>query len=369
MKIEAIKTKIVGSTGGQKTIAVVLNQRFEASVPFGISAGKREAFQLPVKQALDKIEKVIAPEIIDRNFKSQEEFDNFLTKLDKTSNKRNLGGNSILALSIAFLRALAKERPLWQYIAQIAKTKPKLPTPAVLLIEGGKHGKGKLSFQEFLLLPEAKTFQEKYQLAKKIEKRLFLKNERGAEGAFIPNITDKEALSLIQKAIGKEKAKLYLDIAASSFKKKPSSKEYLALLKEFPLISSIEDPFSENDFASWKSFKKLLGKKITIIGDDLTTTNPKEITKAKDLCNGVIIKPNQIGTVSETIKAFLLAKKFKWKIIVSHRARETMDDFIADLAAGLGADFIKAGGLGQKERIAKYNRLLAIEKELTYNNL
>ncbi len=402
MQIKAIKTKIVPATSKAKTISVSLRVQdkwFEASVPFGVSAGEREAVQVPLKQALLNIEKVILPKIISKNFKTQEEFDNFLIKFDGTPNKARVGANAILPLSIAFLRALAFENkmPLWQYISFIAKTKPSLPTPAVLLLEGGKHGKGKLSFQEFLLLPTGQTFKEKFKLACKIEnnlQKLLLKEgimeklERGAEGAFVPNITEETALNLIERAIGKTKAGLGIDVASSSFyknkdkkyllnKKQFSSKEltqfYFSLLKKFPFIKLIEDPFAENDFAAWQQFRNLLkGRKrggIALIGDDLTTTNTKQMTidREKGLCNGVIVKPNQIGTVTETLSATLLAKKYKWQVIVSHRARETKDAFIADLAVGIGANYIKAGGFGQKERLAKYTRLLAIEKEINYN--
>ncbi|MDP2951269.1 MAG: phosphopyruvate hydratase, partial [bacterium] len=334
---------------------------------------------------------------IGQNYKTKKEFDSFLLKLDGTKNKSKLGANVILPLSIAFLRAMAFEnkKHLWQYVSYIAKTKPSLPTPAVLLLEGGKHGRGKLSFQEFLLLPMGKTFKEKFNLAKQIEQKigkLLLKEGimqkliRGAEGAFIPDIPEEKALSLIRKAIGKDKANLGLDVAATSFyqdkkyllNKKPfSSKEltqfYFSLLEKFPFIKFIEDPFAENDFVSWKNFKNLLKSQkkwgIALMGDDLTTTNTEQIAfvQKKGLCNGVIVKPNQIGTITETLEAALLAKKYKWQIIVSHRARETKDAFIADLAVGIGANYIKAGGFGQKERLAKYARLLAIEKEINYN--
>ncbi|MDP2951344.1 MAG: hypothetical protein Q8N55_03090, partial [bacterium] len=171
MQIQALKAKIVPATSKAKTISVSLRAQdkwFEASVPFGLSTGEKEAKQIPLKEALKNIKKVMTPQIIGQNFKTQKEFDSFLLKLDGTKNKSKLGANVILPLSIAFLRAMAFENkmPLWRYIAQIAKTKPNLPTPAVLLLEGGKHGRGKLSFQEFLLLPMGKTFKEKFNLAK-----------------------------------------------------------------------------------------------------------------------------------------------------------------------------------------------------------
>ncbi|MCG2690132.1 phosphopyruvate hydratase [Candidatus Parcubacteria bacterium] len=399
MQIQALKTKIVPATGDAKTISVALrvgDKWFEASVPFGLSTGEKEAKQIPLKQVLKNIKGIIQPAIIGKTFKSQTDFDTFLLKLDGTPDKAKLGANATLPLSIAFLRAMAFEnkKHLWQYISYIAKTKPALPTPAVLLLEGGKHGKGKLSFQEFLLLPIGKTFKKKFNLAKQIERKLgklLLKEgimktlKRGAEGALIPNISEENALLLIEKSIGKNKANLGIDVAATSFyknnfyflnKKLFSSKElselYLSLLKSFPFIKFLEDPFAENDFVAWENFKKLLkgvGGNIYLIGDDLTTTNTRQIASAqkKGLCNGVIIKPNQIGSVTETIEAALLAKKYKWQVLVSHRARETEDDFIADLAVGIGANYIKAGGFGQKERLAKYTRLLAIEKEIIYN--
>ena len=400
MKIKAIKAKQVLTSTGKPTIEVSLetdNGVFFTSVPFGISAGKQEAVDLPAQQAIQNIEKIIAPAIVGKNFKSQKKLDKFLIGVDGTKNKSRLGGNAILAVSVAFLRGLAYDNkmPLWKYIAKIAKIKPGLPKPLMLLIEGGKHGKGRLAFQEFLFAPDGATFSEQFQTGKETYNNVreaLTEKETGAEGAFTPNISEQEALSVIVKA-SQGKGAIALDIAASSFYQEGNynfqgkqltgeqmGEVYSGLAQKYPIIS-LEDPFSEDDLASWRQLMMQSGKgrpsllqkgrsalprlPLLVVGDDLLCTNSKRIKMAykQKLCNAVIIKPNQIGTVSETIEAFKLAKKYNWTTIVSHRAGETEDSFIADLSTGFATDFIKAGGLAQPERLAKYNRLLAIEKE------
>lgn len=368
---------------GKPTIEVVLATdfgRFLASVPSGTSKGKYEAKEKEAKIAVKNINGIIAPKLIGRDPTQQKRIDDFLIKLDGTKNKSKLGANAILAVSIVVLRAGAKAQnlPLWKWISKISKTKPKLPIPSVLYIEGGLHGKGGLDIQEVMVLSGEKTFGEKLRTAKKIyydlskilNKKYGKKGTKiGLEGAFILPIKDiKEALNLLIKAGGKKKIKIILDIAASSLRFKKSADYYLNLVKQYPIFG-VEDPFGQDDLKGWNKLKEEAEKKnvkLTIIGDDLTVTNPERIRMAhrKKLCNAVIIKPNQIGTVSETIKATKLAKSFNWKIIVSHRSGETKDDFISDLAVGTGADFIKAGSPSKPERMAKYNRLLEIEKEI-----
>jgi len=316
-----------------------------------------------------------------------------LIKLDGTKNKSKLGANAILGVSLAVCRAGAKNKklPLWRWISKIAKTRPSLPIPSILFLEGGLHGKGNLDIQEFMAFVGEKSFKEKFKIGTKIYYSLekILKKRYGKaatkigmEGAFTPSLESiREALDLLLRAGQENKIKIILDVAANSFFKKGKFyfekrtlnrrgllNFYLELYRKYPIVA-IEDPFTEEDWQGWKMLRIELRKlkpKVLIIGDDLTVTNPKRIKQAhkKKACNGIIVKPNQIGTVSEVIEAVKLAKSYGWKIMVSHRSGETKDDFIADLAVGVGAEFIKSGAPSRSERLTKYNRLLKIEKEL-----
>ncbi len=391
-EIKKIKAREILDSRGRSTVEVDLitgQGLFRASVPSGTSKGKYEAVEKEAKIAIKNINKIIEPKLTGKDPLLQKEIDELMIGLDGTKNKSKLGANAILAVSMAVLRAGAKANnlPLWKWISKIAKTKPKLPIPAILYIEGGLHGpsfrvaKAKvrnLDIQEVMAFSEEKTFGEKFRTAKKIyynsskilNKKYGDKGTKpGLEGAFVPPIKDiKEALNLLIKASGKKKIKIILDIAASSLRFKKSADYYLNLAKQYPIFG-VEDPFGQDDLGEWKRLKEECKKKnvkLLIIGDDLTVTNPERIKMAyqRKLCNALIIKPNQIGTVSEAIEAVRLAKSYGWKIMVSHRSGETQDDFIADLAVGVGADFIKAGAPSRPERMAKYNRLLKIEKEL-----
>ena len=271
-------------------------------------------------------------------------------------------------------------------------TEYKIPVPSFNFIEGGKHGEAGLAFQEFMVIPQKETFQDNlkvgkaiYQELKKIlGKKFGGKNVRlSAEGAFAPPIKRiSEALDFILEAAkiaGYEgNIKIAIDAAASEFfesnyykaertlfSKKELLDFYGNLVKKYPIIS-IEDPFAENDFESFAVLKKELKGKTTIFGDDLTVSNVgrMELAKEKKACSGLVLKPNQIGTITETLEAAKLANDFGWKIMVANRAGETIDDFITDLAVGIGADFIKSGAPFLKERMAKYSRLSVIEKEL-----
>lgn len=376
VKIIKLKAKAIKDSGGKLTPEVVLETgtgKTKASVPSGVSKGKYEAVEKEAKKAVKNVNEIIEPKLKGKDVFQQEKIDKFLIKLDGTKNKSRLGANALLAVSIAVLRAGAKAKkvPLWKYISQIAKTKPGLVSPAVLMIEGGKHSKAGLPFQEFMLIPEGKTFKEKLGRGIKIYQRLgrMLKKKygraglvKGAEGAFTPPLKEiKKVLDLLMLARGKDKAKIIIDAAASYLRNRPRPEYYLGLAKEYPILA-IEDPFSEKDWSAWKA----LSSKLLIIGDDLTVTNPERIRLAerRKACKGVIIKPNQIGTFTETILAARLAKSYGWKVMVSHRAGETKDDFIADLAVGLGADYIKAGAPSRPERMVKYKRLLEIEREI-----
>lgn len=412
-QIKSLKAKIILNSQEQETVEVQLETEsgcFVASVPTGISTGKYEAKNLSAKKAVEKvkeIEKSLLNEDGPRSvFTDQKQVDDILIKL-AGKQKAKIGANTCLAVSIVMARALAKSAklPLYLWINQcygvghlnIGKKK-KMPRPCFNVLEGGRHTKSDLSIQEFMVVPKGKTFKENlkagreiYQYLGKVLEDVFgEEQEIGDEGGFAPYINQteevfsllKQAVEEAQKAGLKTKIELGLDVAASEFYKsnshyffegqKQSARElmvfYKTILSEHPIVF-IEDPFDQNDFSAWAIFKRQAlkyWKKGLIVGDDLLVTNTQRMKKAKvkDLCNAMILKPNQIGTITETLAAAKLAKEYGWKIIVSHRGGETEDDFIADLAVAIGADFIKAGAPEPKERMAKYNRLLKIEKEL-----
>jgi enolase len=391
-KILRIKAREILDSRGRPTVEVSLKTdlgSFSASVPSGTSKGKNEAVEKKAKVAVKNINEIIGPRLVGKRVIHQKEIDRTLIKLDGTKNKSRLGANATLAVSLAVLRAGAREKriPLWKWVSRIAGRKPSLPAPCLLYLEGGLHGRGGLKIQEFMGFLKGGSFQKKFRtsariylnlkraLAKKYGKKAI---KLGLEGAFIPSIKKtEEALDLLSAVGKKDKLRIILDVAASSFFKRRKyhfeggridRKEllnfYLKLCQKYP-ISALEDPFSEEDWDYFQKITRILGKKITIIGDDLLVTNIQRIKKAvkKKACNGLILKPNQIGTVSETIEAAKLAIKNKWKVFVKHRSGETKDDFIADLAVGLGTGWIMAGAPSKPERMVKYNRLLKIEKE------
>ena len=370
----------------------------------GVSTGKYEAEELRdkdgrgVKKAIENIEKIIAPALAKEDLLDQKRIDKILIQLDGTKNKSKLGANAILAVSIAACRAGAKAKklPLYSYLAQLAgesSSFKKMPNPSFNMIEGGTHSAGSgLAFQEFMVVPQKENFQENLkagkaiyrELKKILEKKFGNKNVKlSAEGAFAPPVKRiSEALDFIleagERAGQKGNFKIALDAASSEFfennyykaegnlfSKKELLGFYESLVKKYSIIS-VEDPFQESDFESFAGLKKQLKSRAVIFGDDLTVSNVSRMELARDnkSISGLILKPNQIGTVTETLAAAKMAKNFGWKIMVSNRAGETMDDFIADLAVGIGADFIKSGAPFPKERMAKYNRLLVIEKEL-----
>ncbi|MBI2038608.1 MAG: phosphopyruvate hydratase [Candidatus Nealsonbacteria bacterium] len=402
----SIKAKEILDSRGNPTVEAELtygSAKFLASMPSGVSTGKYEAVELRdkdgkgVKKAIENIEKIIAPALAKEDFLNQKKIDEVLIKLDGTKNKSRLGANAILVVSIAVCRlgAKAKKLALYSYLAQLAgesSSFKNIPKPSFNMIEGGKHGEAGLAFQEFMVIPQKETFQENlkagkaiYQALKKIlEKKFGKKNVRlSAEGAFAPPVKRiSEALDFIseagERAGQKDNFKIALDAASSEFfesnyykaegnffSKKELLGFYESLTKKYPIIS-IEDPFQENDFESFAGLRKSLKTKAIIFGDDLTASNAVRMEQARKnkSISGLILKPNQIGTVTETLEAAKLAKDFGWKIMVSNRAGETGDDFIADLAVGINADFIKSGAPFPKERMAKYNRLLKIEQEI-----
>ncbi|MDO8264909.1 MAG: enolase [Candidatus Parcubacteria bacterium] len=402
-KIKSVNAREIFNSRGEPTVEVdIITEAglFRSAAPSGVSKGINEALELKdggqryggkgVLRAIRNIKEIITPKIIGLNAHEQEKIDKLLIKLDGTENKSKLGANAIIAVSMAVCRAGAESQnlPLWKWISKISKTKSSLPFPFILFMEGGLHGRGNFSIQEIMAVFSAKSFKESFNKGKKAFRRLgvILKAEYrkesiqlGSEGAFTPAFKKTEdALELIMRAAGNEKIGIILDAASSTFFKNGkyyfegkilSRKELLAfysgICKKYPILA-IEDPFSEEDWPGFSQIVKTLGRKIIIIGDDLTVTNIKRIKEAKmkSACNGIVLKPNQIGTVSEIIAASKLVKSYGWKMIVSHRGGETQDDFISDLAAGIGADFIKAGGPVKKERLVKYNRLLKIEENI-----
>jgi enolase len=403
-KIKNIEAKEIKDSRGNPTVEVEVETEkgsFVASVPSGASTGENEALELRdadgrgVTRAIENINKIIAPKLKGKDVVNQREIDELLIKLDGTENKSKLGANAILAVSVAVCRAAAdaEKLPLYKYIAKLSENNSmlKCPFPSFNFIEGGAHADSPLDIQEFMAVPEEKTFAENLAAGNKVYQNLKDSIQKeysgdsakmGLEGGFDVNINKTEqALLMLKNAMGDQNVKIAIDCAASQFYKngkynlegreltKAELLEfYEDLVKRFPIIS-IEDPYSEEDWQGWELISKskfLISNEVLIIGDDLTATNIKRIKEAhnKNACNGVILKLNQIGTVSETIEASNLAKSFGWKTIVSHRSGETMDDFIADLAVGTGADFIKSGSPAKPERMVKYKRLLEIESEL-----
>jgi enolase len=406
-KIKSIKAKEIKDSRGNPTIEVELENgpggysgSFVASVPSGASTGKNEAVELRdedgkgIIKAIKNVNDIIAPALKGRDVTNQQEIDKIMIDLDGTENKAKLGANAILAVSLAVCRAgaAAKKATLYKHISELsgAKISDKIPLAMFNILNGGAHAKNDLDMQEFMIVLHKKTFAENLVACNNIFnnlKNIISKNfgedhlELGDEGGFAPPVsTVEQALYLLKNASeGESDVKFALDCAASEFYENGKyvlegneitrvqlTDFYKNLVAEFPIIS-IEDPFSEEDWEGFKEIKEAIPK-ITIVGDDLTTTNIKKIREAhnKNACNGVILKLNQIGTVSETIEALNLAKSFNWKTIVSHRSGETMDDFIADFAVGTGADFIKSGSPAKEERMVKYQRLLEIEKELSH---
>jgi len=402
MKINEVVARSIEDSRGKPTIEVQVDAGhdvFIATVPSGASTGVNEALELRdadgrgVLKAIENINKIIAPKLKGKDATNQKEIDELLIALDGTENKSKLGANAILGVSMAVARAgaAAAKVPLYSYLAQLSGNKNKLfiPLPMFNILNGGRHAKNGLDIQEFMIVPSKKTIAENLVLCNKIFGNLQREIEKdfdkdhlglGDEGGFAPPIFSAEKALFLLRGASKDEGDISfaLDSAASEFYENGKyvfeGQEltrsqlidfYKELAKEFPIIS-FEDPFAENDWEGFKEFTNQMQGKI-VIGDDLTTTNVKRIKEAhnKQAINGVLIKLNQIGTVTETINAINMTKAFGWKVAVSHRSGETMDDFIADLAVGTGADFLKAGSPAKPERMIKYQRLLQIEQELS----
>lgn len=362
MRIDDVCLKIIPDSRLKDTLEAQMisgNLKVSASVPSGKSTGATEVAVIEPQKALEKIDFIKSKF---EDFKTLEQFDNTF---------RGIGGNLSLALSMAFARLLAQSEglQLFEFIAKASRNKSKLPFCFFNLINGGLHAENSLPFQEYLLIPQTSSPKKSLGTAMKalklLEEKILNKYgtvKQGDEGGYtIPSSDPIDGLLALQ-GLALE-CKMGLDVAASTIAQKQSIETYEKFVSDFPMLS-IEDPFDEED---WEDFSKLtakIGNRVWIIGDDLLTTNVLRIKKAHDLnaVNAVLIKPNQIGTITETIQAANLAKSYGWKIIVSHRSGETLDPFIADLAVGLSADGLKSGCPLQKERLVKYQRLIEIEE-------
>ncbi len=412
-KILTVQAKEIMDSRGNPTITASceLEGGFlgQASVPSGKSTGVHEALELRdgdksrydgrgVEKAINNINSDINNLLHGKAF-TQSTLDDAMNTLDGTANKSRLGSNAILGVSLAFARAYANAegKELFQYIGSLAQnTKFSLPTPMLNIINGGQHSSNNLDFQEFMIIPSGfNSFEDKIKTSEKVFSSLqkILKDNnygtnKGDEGGYAPNLSGTEqALGLLSQAITDSgfdfnQVQIGLDVAASNlytnnnYHLKTNGGEinktstemveyYQELTSRYPIMS-IEDGLAEDDWAGFKELTSRLGDKVNIVGDDLTVTNIQRINTAMEMkaINSVLVKLNQIGTLTETIEAVLLTKKNNWAPIISHRSGETTDTFIADLAVGLDCPFIKAGAPGQIERKCKYDRLVEIERML-----
>ncbi len=412
--IKSIQARQILDSRGIPTIEALLTaddgSQAVVSIPSGTSTGSHEAKELRdenpgnyqgqgVLKAVDNVNKILGPAVVGRDPTRQTEIDQILIDLDGSADKSHLGSNAILAVSqgVCELGAVVTGYPTYKYLHLKYKISEKLeiPTPIFNVINGGKHGTGNLDFQEFHIIPATnKTYSQAlecgeviYQTLGKVLAHRGAISSVGVEGGFAPNLfTNTDALELIMESIkqaGFELARdvfLGLDVAATSFynghsyairdKSQALSRSellefYREINEKFHLFG-LEDPFAEDDLDGWRQITAAMSRQTIIIGDDLLTTNKQRTKDAidKQLCTGILVKPNQIGTISETVEVIKIALAANWHIVVSHRSGETNDDFIADFAVGVNANHVKFGAPARGERVAKYNRLLAIEQEL-----
>jgi len=397
--IEAIVGEVIHDSRGDETVQATVKLSSgtiaSAAVPgAGGSKGSFEAATVEPKDSVEHIKNEIDGALRGKDVTHQQEIDGVMRELDGTPNKARIGSNTILAISLAVARAAAFESklPLYRYIGTLDNRAGfSLPIPMMNLINGGKHADNNLEIQEFMVIPDrVEGYHNQLSAGKLIFSTLgqMLRAVSpvlpvGDEGGYAPMLdTNEIAMGYLKKAIEQsgykpwEEVSMGLDIAASSlpdtFEITPS--RYLGLLKDFPILS-IEDPFGEEAWDDWATFKRQMEesnssfKKLMLVGDDLFVTNPERLGQgiAKKAANTILVKLNQIGTVSETLEVVNLARQAGYIIVVSHRSGETLDDFIADFAVGVGAQFIKSGcpNDAHPERMTKYRRLLTIEQELT----
>jgi len=426
--ITKVHARQIFDSRGNPTVEVdvtTTKSKYSAAVPSGASTGIYEALELRdgdkanymgkgVKKAVDNVNTIIGPGLVGKNPVNQKELDDYMVQtLDGSQNewgwsKSKLGANAILGVSMALCKAGASSKgiPLYAHIAELAGNptdKMCMPVPSFNVINGGSHAGNKLAMQEFMILPVGaenftdamKMGSEVYHNLKSVIKKKYGQDacNVGDEGGFAPNILEnKEGLDLLMEAIEKAgytgKIKIGMDVAASEFwlsekstydldfktenndgsqcKSGPELQQlYEEFVKEYPMVS-IEDPFDQDEFDSYKAMTNSVGETCQIVGDDLLVTNPKRVKKAIDegACNALLLKVNQIGSISEAIEAVKMAKDAGWGVMTSHRSGETEDSFIADLAVGLKTGQIKTGAPCRSERLAKYNQLLRIEEEL-----
>lgn len=404
-KIRDLKGREVLDSRGNPTVEVEVlledGSLGRALVPSGASTGTREALELRdhderfmgrgVLKAVNNVNTIIREKLIGLESSNQELIDNTMIELDGTKNKSHLGANAILGVSLANLKAsaISAKLPLYKYVGSGTE----LPVPMMNIINGGAHADNNLDFQEYMIIPQRDTIKERIRIGaevfhnlKKVLKEKGYNTNVGDEGGFAPDLkSNEEGFKVIIEAIkssgyipGKD-VKLAIDVAASEFYengtyhidgKQLTTKElikfYEELVNKYPIIS-IEDPVDENDWEGFTAITKVLGDKIQLVGDDLFVTNIECLEKGIKLQagNAILLKLNQIGTYTETLKAINLAKSNGYKTIISHRSGETEDTTIADLAVGLNLGQIKTGSMSRTDRICKYNQLIRIEEELT----
>ena len=410
MKIETIVARQLLDSRGNPTIEVAIyteNGTFgRAMVPSGASTGEHEALELrdngpeyhgkSVQQAIDNITSSIAPKLFGKDVSNQQSIDDLLLEIDGTENKSGLGANATLgvSLAVAHAAAAAQQIPLYKHIADLSgTTNVTLPRPMINIINGGQHAPGATEIQEFMIFPKLATDfrdtircgSEIFHQLKKLLSEKGLSTTVGDEGGFVPGLKSSyEILDTIMIAIEKagykpgEEVEIALDVAASEFftdnkyilttidsqLNEEEMIEWISdLTAKYP-ISSIEDALDQNAWPGWSKLQQKIGDKVQLVGDDLLVTNKKFLEKAieENTCNAILIKPNQIGTLSETLDTIKLAKEHEFKTIVSHRSGETEDVTIAHLAVGVNAGQIKTGSMSRGERTAKYNELLRISE-------
>ena len=404
MKIKEIQAREILDSRSNPTIEVKMilddGSYSISSVPSGASTGSKEALELRDKdvryhgkgvlKAVENVNNKIAPLLIGMEL-NQSEIDKKMLEFDGTENKSNLGANAILGVSLCTLKCLAKvdNKELFEYVSDGIYN---MPIPMINVINGGAHADNNLDIQEFMLVPVQNTEKERIRCASEIFitlkgllKEMKLSTGVGDEGGFAPNLDSNEkALDLLVDAIKKSNyipgkdVYLALDCAASEFfdnglyhiDNKNLTKDelldyYIYLIKKYPIIS-IEDPFEENDYDSFRKLSENFNNKIMIVGDDLFVSSAKYLKQGinNQAGNAILLKANQVGTITEFFQTIKLAKENNYKTIISHRSGETLDTFIADLGVGLNIDFIKTGSVSRGERIAKYNRLMEIEEKL-----
>jgi len=404
-KIKDIHAREVLDSRGNPTVEVEVtledNSFGRAIVPSGASTGVREALELRdkedrylgkgVEKAVSNVNNIIRNKLIGLDGLNQELIDNTMIELDGTTNKSNLGANAMLGVSLATLKAAANSQnmPLYKYVG----TGTNLPNPMMNILNGGAHADNHLDFQEYMIIPKRDTFKERLRVGaevfhtlKKVLNELGYNTNVGDEGGFAPDLkSNEEGFQVIIKAIEKagyipgKDVELAIDVAASEFYengkyhvdgKYLTTEElinfYEDLTAKYPIVS-IEDPVDENDWEGFTKITEVLGDKIQLVGDDLFVTNTECLKQGINLKagNAILLKLNQIGTYTETIKTINLAKENNYKTIISHRSGETEDTTIADLSVGLNLGQIKTGSLSRTDRICKYNQLLRIEEELT----